>query len=446
MLTLETDCHIYTPGDTVFSNLVLQMLIGISRITILQLWRSYSLHMGHKDNWHKIFKNQSLILETWLARSGSMPIYCRIKLNLQQSDRDRWMKDDAVASYTDSASQLISKLTPHIGRWKDIHLQLPFDTLMPLLYAHSTDAPLLKSLTIKHISFGGGDHWSSFGNGDPPDLKSAVFPAGEKLRILHLDVPDKILRIFQPWIHLEELLMLPSAVLKSENFSANDRVSFNSTMKMLRSLPNLQRCGLAIGRSRDPTQEGPVIMPALQSLSLQAEAPECATFLRNIVTPALERLTIHQSHDARELRSFLAKLNNPLQRLSLVRVHRLLEDDLFEYLQLVPSITHFHCTSPIGSEVLNALAPSESIDDHPSCLCPRLRFMELRCWRPFDVLVSMIEARCRNYQGVSRVEKFRLHLHCRPAENEDLVDENEFGLMKRLETCRDKGFDIKWQL
>lgn len=270
---------------------------------------------------------------------------------------------------------------------------------------------------------------------------------------LLLDVPPAALRIIQPWSHLKEIVMTPSAPRKSSAKTFNNRLSLANALDMLRKLPDLERCTLALGSyefryGEIPPTTNPtaLVMPKLHKLSLLADFVQGGAFLEVVKTPVLERLIVHKKCDQRTLRSFLLGLKYPLKELSLVRILSMTDEDLFNCLQLVSSLKHLHCTSPVGAQTLRALTPSRSVqrDEIPTNLCPHLEFIELRCWRPFDALVDMIDARYQTLGPASRL-KVRLHLHCRPDYDEGVAS-NEAKLIERLQIWRDQGFDIQWQI
>lgn len=116
------------------------------------------------------------------------------------------------------------------------------------------------------------------------------------------------------------------------------------------------------------------------------------------------------------------------------------DDDLLSYLQQVPSLVHLHCSSPVSTRVLRALTPSVPTSSQ-ACLCPKLTFIELKCWRPFDTLVEMVERRwCREDEAnsVCQLKTARFHLYF--SQNKSAV---ELELIQRLFKCHDEGLDIK---
>ncbi|KZP21930.1 hypothetical protein FIBSPDRAFT_860091 [Athelia psychrophila] len=179
-------------------------------------------------------------------------------------------------------------------------------------------------------------------------------------------------------------------------------------------------------------------------LSLQADTTPLLTAM---TLPALRRLRLHRQCPAPTLRSFLVGLSQPLIELSLVRIPKMTDEELFACLELIPTVTHLHITAPMGPLSLRALTPSGNSSDAQSfhCLCPNLDYIEVRCWRPFDTVVNMVEARCDAFRGEPEMLRVRLHLHSKPIYAEG-TSENESALLERLERCRDRGFDMKWQL
>jgi hypothetical protein len=166
-------------------------------------------------------------------------------------------------------------------------------------------------------------------------------------------------------------------------------------------------------------------------------------FLQAVGMPKLEKLTIYKRWSRPALQSFLSGANHPIKELGFVQIR---DDDLFNCLELVPSLTHLHCTSP--ELVLRAI--THITDQSTSCLCPHLDFVELSCQRPFDALVEMIEGRCygRNNgaSGASRLTRARLHLRGKPYINE-LGAETEARWIKRIQQrCDEEGLDIVWHL
>lgn len=183
-------------------------------------------------------------------------------------------------------------------------------------------------------------------------------------------------------------------------------------------------------------------------LSLHAEPNESGGFLRITVMPKLERLTIYNKWSRLAVNSFIAQHTIPLTHLSLVRIRTLSDEKLFELLQNVPSLVHLHVSSAVGTQSLTALTPSSSGNDAVACLCPSLQFIELKCFRPYNLIVEMVERRwhsCPSVDIVTQLTRARLHLHSWPDTTPGAALEDA-GLVERLQECKDEGMDIKWQL
>lgn len=354
-------------------------------------------------------------------------------------------------AYTEAATNVVGKLAQYVSQWKDISLCLSVDCLQPLLELQGTEAPFLQSFCLSHIAFGSPDYWTSSwrGNMKVPDISIVplTIQPGPKLRVLRLDIPQDTLRLAPFWTELEELIMVPSPSRRSQH-----RPYFTgaAALKMLCQFPQLKRCTLSVTDHpwSPPVEEElePLTMSQLTMLSLQAST---TPLLQALTLPALRRLKLHRKCDVPTLRSFLAGLSQPLVELSLVRIPEMTDDELFSCLELIPTVTHLHITAPVGPLSLRALTPSDNGSDSDAsslpCLCPDLDYIEVRCWRPFDALVDMVEARCDAFRRKPRTLRVRLHLHSKPIYAEG-ASENEAGLLGRLERCRDRGFDVKWQL
>ena len=371
---------------------------------------------------------QARILEMWLARAGSVPIFCHIKYK---------------GALNFHVHHLVSKLVPHVSRWKNIHLQLPIECLTPLFAIHQVDAPLLKSLTVKHIHFGA----TSVLQHTPP-IEFVRFPGGARLREMQIDIPHSCLpKLHLPWAQLEELTLTESSVRGTRIKSRNSQLTLNDALDILRRLPNLRCCTLGIGHQLLSVPSVPIVVPIvvprLQKLFLHAEPTQFGLFLESIILPQLEKLTIY-GHCGPELQPFLGRSNHPIKELDFIRVCDMSADELFNCLQLVPSLTHLQCTFPVGELILRALTPSTLVDNSLSCLCPHLNFVEFRCHHPFNALAEMIEGRweSRSAVGVSQLKRARLHLRCKP----DLSLTAEADLIKRLQKCADAGLDLVWSL
>ena len=387
---------------------------------------------------------QALTLECWLARTGSVPIFCHIKYAIHQV----WFPDAEISDYIDAIRHLISKLVPHVSQWKNIYLQVPFRCLTPLFDIHQADAPLLTSLAVTN-GFLKAYHTWQFEAFSYQNLLTK-FPVGARLRQIQIDIPTIFLRTLNlPWAQLEELTMTHTDGNRFFWLSSNVQLTLSDALDVLRRLPNLRRCTLALGSLLEmPLPSAPIVIPKLRKLFIHAEHIAFGFFLQVVGMPKLERLIVNKYWNPPALQSFLGRANYPIKELGFVRVHNLSDDDLFNCLELVPSLTHLQCTSPVGGLVLRALTPSTIIDSSPSCLCPQLEFIELSCRRPFDPLVEMIEGRCgrsNGANGVSQLKRARLHLRNTPLISE-IAMITEAGLMKRLQQCADEGLDIMWHL
>ncbi|KZP02583.1 hypothetical protein FIBSPDRAFT_880213, partial [Athelia psychrophila] len=253
---------------------------------------------------------------------------------------------------------------------------------------------------------------------------------GPKLRVLRLDIPRDTLCLAPLWTGLEELIMVPSPCRRSEPRSY---FTAAAALKLLRQFPQLKRCTLSVTETpwNPPVEEElePLTMPQLTMLSLQADTTPLLTAM---TLPALRRLRLHRQCPAPTLRSFLVGLSQPLIELSLVRIPKMTDEELFSCLELIPTVTHLHITAPMGPLSLRALTPSGNSSDAQSfhCLCPNLDYIEVRCWRPFDTVVNMVEARCDAFRGEPEMLRVRLHLHSKPIYAEG-TSENESALLER---------------
>jgi hypothetical protein len=397
--------------------------------------------------WLKRMEKRAMSLECWLARAGIVPVFCHIKF---VGARD-WFRQEEQSKYSEGIKELVSKLVPHVAHWKNICLQLPFECLTPLFDLHEIVAPQLKVLSISHVALGRSDIWyHRFGTENDIRAKfaSVKFPVGDKLRELRIDVPPFVLKTIHPWVRLEELTMTPNTTSKSMLISPNRNVFVSDALHVLRNLPNLKRCTLAIGGHQalgNHLPRAPITLPKLQKLSLHAKPLQFSAFLRAVLLPKLERFIILKCCDPKELLLFLARLTHPLTELSFVRIHGLSEDDLFHCLQLVPSLKHLHISSAVGAQVLRALTPSAPTSNSPSYLCPKLELVEFRCRNPFDGLVEMIQGRRQPLKGSLQLKKARLHLTCHELRTIASVA-REAELIGRLRKCYNEGLDIKWQL
>jgi hypothetical protein len=201
-------------------------------------------------------KKRAMSLESWLARAGTVPIFCHIKSMGQRY----WSQQGEPAQYTEGVKEIVSKLVPHIAHWKNICLQLPFECLTSLFDLHEIVAPQLKVLSISHAALGRADLWCyRFQNQYDIGAKfaSVKFPVGDKLRELRVDVPPSVLKTIHPWVSLEELTMTPNnAASRSMFISPNRNVYISDALrfriyKRAQSIYSIRKIQKVLGRTYD---------------------------------------------------------------------------------------------------------------------------------------------------------------------------------------------------
>ena len=333
-----------------------------------------------------------------------------------------------------------------MSHWRTIQLELPFGKLGGVFTDGKTvsdrKAPMLKDFILRHSTL-------ELESGDPPPGSTFVFPSSPKLHALTIDVPGIVLNALQlPWAQLEEISFIPSPKRKSNLYTPNNFVFLGDVLHILGHLHNLKRLTLAIGTQSSPIPDQPAVLSKLQKLSIFALPDQFIGFFRGVILHKLEQLIINKEWDKPTVMTLLSESTHPLKELSLVRIKEMTDDDLFSCLQLVPSITYLHVTSPTGAGSLAALTPSKPVGGELACMCPNIEKIELRCWRPFNLLVDLVERRWRSdmaIEGVARLKRVRLHLHCwRHTKKQAHTEEVE--LLARLQKCKDQGLDIQWQL
>ena len=343
---------------------------------------------------------------------------------------------------------LVSVLVTYMPRWRNIQIELPFTDFSNVFTGSTTasghKAPMLKDFILRHPPDA-----PLFWRRDNTSSQTHVFPLSPKLHAMTIDVPPSVLRSLRlPWAQLEEMSLIPSPKRKSKLYTPNDYLHLGDALYILGQLHNLKRLTLAIGTLPTSLPNQPAVLSKLQKLSVFARPQQFIGFFRGIVLHKLEQLIINKEWDKSTVMTLLSESTHPLKELSLVRIQSMTDDDLFGCLQLVPSITYLHVTSPMNTGSLAALTPSKPAGDELACVCPNIERMELRCWRPFDALVDLIERRWRSdmaIEGMARMKRVRLHLHCRPHTKQQALLE-EVGLLVRLQECKDQGLDIQWQL
>lgn len=423
------------------------------QLTISQIWRSILLQQDiNRDVTASVprIEKQTLILQNWLPRSGTVPIFCHIRY----SGRGHWyFNNQDKKRFHAALEHLVSVLVTHMSRWRNIQLELPFGDLSNLFSDGKTvsncEAPMLKDFILRHSPLELSDPWNPWGQPTAGSSRTFVFPPSPKFHALTIDVPSFVLKSLRlPWTQLEEISFIPSPHRKSELYTPNNYLALGDVLHLLGYLHNLKRLTLAIGTQSHPLPNQPAVLSKLQKLSIFAGPDQFIGFFRGIILHKLERLIINKDWDKSTLVTFLSESTHPLKELSLVRIKNISDDDLFGCLQLVPSITHLHVTSPMGVGSLGALTPSKPAGDELACMCPNIEKLELRCWRPFNALVDVIERRWRSnmaIEGVARLKRVRLHLHCWPHKKQQAFLE-EVELLARMQECKDQGLDIKWQL
>jgi hypothetical protein len=306
LFSLARHCFVYTKGAYQLAKIPIQP--DVHRTYVLQLWRSILLRINATviPEALKVVNKQAMLLESWLARAGSVPIFCHIKL--MGTSTVYWYPQHVLQEYYSAIKEVVSKLVPHKARWQNINLQLPFECLTPpLLDKHRVDAPMLKVLSVSQVHFTTRESYGNrfYRRETNAEFTSAAFPVGDRLREMHLDVPPAFLRIHHPWAGLEELTMVPNAASKIMMLSPNPNVSVSDALHILRRLPNLKRCTLAIGgwehEVGDELPSAAIVMLKPQKLSLHANPNQFGAFLRAVQLPKLERFIINKHCDPREL-------------------------------------------------------------------------------------------------------------------------------------------------
>ena len=195
---------------------------------------------------------------------------------------------------------------------------------------------------------------------------SVKFSVGARLRKIQINLPDLFLGLLDlPWAQLEELTMTPPIRTR---FWATPNLNLDliNALDVLRRLPNLRRCTLAIDcRDEFTLMPAPVVLPNLQNLFIYMGPVQFGLFLQAIGMPKLEKLTIYKRWSRPALQSFFSGANHPIEELGFVTCLMMTSLVALNWSLRSPISTVLHRSE-------NSCCVSSIPDQSASCLCPHL--------------------------------------------------------------------------
>lgn len=390
-----------------------------------QLWTRMSIWLPlggvASPDWNEVIKQAALASSLWLSRSGSLNVHVAVQYIPSDENRE---SDTYSHIWMPAVTELVSKLLEHChSRIESLAFSLPVPCTMPLLHAN---CPSMTKLTITDNGL-----WRSGGY----ESHLQVYPNGVgyagQLRELILDTPAFDLRNTRyPWDQLTWLYV-------RQQFP----ISMRDALTVLRLSAQLHTIMLTIGSPADLVPTEQVVVPNLCELWVYGGADESGAFMDAITVPKLTKLVIGDGHHQGSFLGFLEKLSRPLLYLCLHRIFTMSEIDLWNVLELVPSLVELSTDSTCHNVILDALLPKES----RAPLCPRLESLTIRLHLANDELVELLDARCGpdfRKKGVAQLKK--VHVTFMDWDQRDKDQEwDDAAWMQKVDHWRRQGIDIQ---
>lgn len=333
-------------------------------------------------------RRQRLLVQLWLARSGSRPITFHLTQSTSEKKRSRYPAMEFIM--------------PQASRWQDLKVDLS-DELVRRFMDCREQMPLLQRLHITGIH----------GVRGMEDVD--VFSNIPQLRYLSIDVQCPFEDLHFPWAQLTECHLLGT-----ECNSADD------CLDLLRESPNLLTCTLTAGEGSTNTHAD------IQHLRLKKlymiDFSDSETFFSHLTLPALEDYEYFADSDNDSSGLHFPSLGDFLSQSPLLRRLRIQEDwggaeydfcnELQECLEQCPSSLEeleLLSVSSMGMDETLLGRLTHKSDAQTCCLLPKLRTILLETNEPFDLpsFANMLESRWRSH-GVdcgapdhTKVEKLR---------------------------------------
>jgi hypothetical protein len=302
-------------------------------------WRAVAL--GCPALWSNIrgWMAPSRILEefeTYLERSKGYPL-------------DVTFSFDSALPQSEREMALISLISAHVGRWRNVCLDMEFlpTYLMVLASIHKHSAPLLQYFSICPFS-------------DPPansdDPHGPIFTGGAP-NLKHLRLSGSALSILQPPLGAVTTLHLE---YPNKDWSMT-YTRFNDIISSSHLLENLSMYGIVI--TEWPTGLRTLSIPSLRSLRMQGTADFVYALTSAIAAPYLDSLVVAECTDDDTTHPWdpIPFLESP-EVPKFPRLRTLTFKDCYltswtsqNVFHALPTITHFALLGSFGVETLKAL-------------------------------------------------------------------------------------------
>lgn len=410
-----------------------------------RLWRDIFVNICDGRYSDKLRKDALPVLQTWLARSGSLP------LNLVVLCKTERILPGLV--------DLFETIATHAVRWKTVHVRLQNSPVIFKLVCRTfTECTSLSTLDVTD----GGQCMSFPDNrqlNEAEDVRPIRFDLSPApLDQLSLSLAGLTIRDVQvAWATLTRLSFMQDG--RSSTSSITDYVS------VLRQCTSLRQCSIAIGIGVRDAPLQPFTLLGLECLQLQvlreaAHTTQVGDFLSALNAPRLSTLAIEDYCPRREvllyhstMKAFLHTHGQSLRRLRFVTSSKLFTaEDMIALVVETPLLTeleyHPDEESP-PKALLEALTPQAQGDGF-ECLLPCLErfFVYWDTTETVSMVGDMIEKRyALAEQGIVRLK----YLSCKPVKLSivydcmppHLVVENLAGRLEPL--CRCGLLQVDWE-
>jgi len=351
----------------------------------------------------------------WISRSGESPI------SISVCTPTHVYFPPLQTSNINTFEVAIAQILPSSHRWKKVEIRATEDSFTRLQQLAEDDVPLLESLVIASgsltsawdpIASNPGGRWTEFSG-----LLSA-----RKLRKLSLSyLKEDLLSLPVRWSQLTHLNLDLDGSGQFGGFPT--RLRYSDIIKVLRRCPLLMSCGLSLECTRFdiieqpdhdevPLTEYTLTLPLLENLLLNLSGRWDESNLKHLDLPRLCLLeikfqeTFSGSHTSRpSLTDFLSHNGDSVKQL-FIDISSLTRDELIEFLESVPLLTHLHISkfsssfSSVDDDIIDLLTPS---GENFSCLCPMLEEFQCNggnCGSFSEAqLLSMVQKRSQSEKG-----------------------------------------------
>ena len=387
-----------------------------------RLWTRMSicLPLGRLPSpvWTTAIAQASFASLLWLSRAGNQNLHVAVQYVRSDENNE---SDQSSRLWLPAATELVTRLLRrHGSHIEALSFFLPVPCVSPLLRAN---CPLMRKLTITD-----NGQWRPGGY----QAHLQVVPNGihlpGQLRQLILDTPAFDLQWARyPWNQLTLLYL-----------RHQHPISLVDACNVLRMCHRLYTFMLAIGSPVGMVEQ--LVVHSLRELWLYGSPDGSGAFLDVISTPRLKKLVIGDSYNHGSLLDFLQNLSGTLLSLRFHRIFNMPEDDLFDILQLAPSLVELDTVSTAHNLILEMLTPENNFVP----LCPRLESLSIRLHLANEQLIELLEARCGTAfraQGVAQLKKAHFTFMDSDQRNETWEWDND-AWMQKVEQWRHEGVNL----